>query len=276
MIGDLRGTVPVADTADNITSTDVIGQKTDTNAGDSLYSANLVPAADAAANVEASDVIGNKTDTEAGDSLYANQLVPLADVADNVVGGDVIGNKTDTEAGDSLYANLLVPLADAAGDVTVSDAIGAKADTVAGTSLIALVRQELAAMVILTARQLGGVVTTWPVLSAGVQATAGAANVYGADITLAATVGNDSRLASICIRTPVGAMTGKANIGYDDGGDTFICEVDFEIATDAGGFFQASLVGMGTVIPAGADLIAELKTTAGADTAFISVGIMDA
>ena len=48
---------------------------------------NTVPAADSVDNVIASDVIGNKTDTVAGDSLYSQHLIGQAALA--VVDGNV-------------------------------------------------------------------------------------------------------------------------------------------------------------------------------------------
>lgn len=54
-----------------------------------------VPTADAAANTNEADVIGNKTDTNAGNSIFAKQLIPTADVGTNISSRDVIGNKSD-------------------------------------------------------------------------------------------------------------------------------------------------------------------------------------
>lgn len=54
-----------------------------------------VPGADSANNDNVSDVVGNKTDTNAGNSLLARNLVPTADVATNVNIRDVLGNKSD-------------------------------------------------------------------------------------------------------------------------------------------------------------------------------------
>jgi hypothetical protein len=63
------GTVPAIDSADNITVRDVIGNKQDTAAGDSLAAREVVPAADSADNDYASDVTGNKLDTFTADSI---------------------------------------------------------------------------------------------------------------------------------------------------------------------------------------------------------------
>lgn len=86
-----------------------------------------VPAQNSANNAQARDVIGNKTDTTAGNSLYSVLLqiledtgttldafmdVPAQNSADNNQFRDVIGNKTDTTAGDSIYALLLQAAAD--------------------------------------------------------------------------------------------------------------------------------------------------------------------
>lgn len=56
-----------------------------------------VPGADAATNTLMRDVIGNKTDTNAGTSLLARLLVQAADNAANTNVRDVMGNKSDTE-----------------------------------------------------------------------------------------------------------------------------------------------------------------------------------
>ena len=70
-----------------------------------------VSGADSALNLLARDVVGNKTDTVAGNSLIALALqllaanvVVSADSAANVLDRDVVGNKSDTVAGDSLVA----------------------------------------------------------------------------------------------------------------------------------------------------------------------------
>jgi hypothetical protein len=55
-----------------------------------------VPAADAVTNTLERDVIGNKTDTNAGTSLLARQLVQTADAVTNTNSRDVVGNKTST------------------------------------------------------------------------------------------------------------------------------------------------------------------------------------
>ena len=66
---------------------------------------HTVPTADSADNSVMSDVIGNKTDTTGGDSIYANiaslsadHTVPAQNAADNNTFAEVIGNKTDTGA----------------------------------------------------------------------------------------------------------------------------------------------------------------------------------
>lgn len=97
VIADLN--VPPVNSAANVLERDVIGQKGDTVAGNSLYSLLLqalaafsglvsitalqVPAQNSAANVLERDVIGNKTDTTAGTSivsliLQAQALIPAA------------------------------------------------------------------------------------------------------------------------------------------------------------------------------------------------------
>ena len=140
---NFNGSIPGADSADNGTPADVVGNKDDTTAGDSLVSLvkiadaaidvvdglQDVPSADSADNANARDVIGNKDDTVAGDSLVS--LVKVADAAIDTVDGlldvpaqnaadnahirDVIGNKTDTSVGTSLVSMVL--MADEAIDV---------------------------------------------------------------------------------------------------------------------------------------------------------------
>jgi hypothetical protein len=88
--------VPAADSADNVLERDIIGNKTDTNAGGSIISRHLVPGADSVNNVNARDVVGNKTDTVASGSLQGLNRVPAADAVTNANQRDIIGNKTDT------------------------------------------------------------------------------------------------------------------------------------------------------------------------------------
>jgi len=139
-----RQDVPSADAVTNLHERDVVGNKTDTNAGDSIYANLLVPTADAATNISGADVIGNKTDTNAGDSIYANLLVPVTNTVANVIVSEVVGSKLDTNAGDSLYALEQVPTADVVTNVTVRDVVGNKADIASeavGASVIALLRR---------------------------------------------------------------------------------------------------------------------------------------
>ena len=120
--------VPSADSSANVTTPDVVGNKSDTVAGTSvialvkqtlaktLGSANIaVSTADSVDNVDIVDVVGNKTDTVAGTSLVSyvkGVLAGLLVVAKNSVGNtniaDVIGNKTDDEDGDSAYSKLYI------------------------------------------------------------------------------------------------------------------------------------------------------------------------
>lgn len=83
---------------DGYANTSFSGGNTAAIAGDdvSAVAATLaVPSADAATNTNERDVIGNKSDTNAGTSIFAKQLVPTADATTNVSARDVIGNKTD-------------------------------------------------------------------------------------------------------------------------------------------------------------------------------------
>lgn len=157
---------------------------------------------------------------------------------------------------------VTVPLADSALNTTSAEVLGNKLDTIAGDSIVALVKQLR-----------GGPVVTYPVLAAGATLTAGAADTYGAAVELAAAgvITSDALLASACIRTPSAAQTGKLQIGYG-AGPTYICEVDYEVASDVGAFFSVPLCGQGGVIPSGSAISARIKTTAGAQTVDASVG----
>lgn len=126
---------------------------------------------------------------------------------------------------------------------------------------------------------------TYPVASAGITLTAGAANVYGASADLVVTADivaggmtGDVVLESVTLRTPSAGQVGKLRIGHQTGGgaENWICEVDFECATDAGFTPRIDLLGRGGLIPAGADIIAGVKTVAGGTTITASVGIMSA
>jgi hypothetical protein len=122
----------------------------------------LVPPQDSPANLNTGDVVGNKNDTNAGDSLAAREVVPNADSADNDYASDVTGSKLDTTAGDSLYSLALqiiaatgtvdglhdVPGVDSAVNLLIRDVLGNKTDTVAGTSAMALLQQLLAAVAV--------------------------------------------------------------------------------------------------------------------------------
>jgi hypothetical protein len=104
-------------------------------------------------NTDGSDVLGNKQDTEAGDSLTARTKPPLADSANNDWISDVVGSKLDTIAGNSLVARALqilglhdVPAQDAVDNSQIRDVLGNKTDTVAGTSVFSRIQQILAAL----------------------------------------------------------------------------------------------------------------------------------
>jgi len=65
-----------------------------------------VPAIDSASNDTGLDVIGNKDDTAAGDSLAARLVVPATNSVDNDYISDVVGSKLDRAytGGNSIYA----------------------------------------------------------------------------------------------------------------------------------------------------------------------------
>ena len=120
-------------------------------------------------------------------------------------------------------------------------------------------------------------IVTYPVLAAGATLTAGAANTYGAAVELApaAAVTVDRRVVSVTLRTPSAAQTGKIQIVHTTGVPVDIAEVDYEIASDAGAFVSIPIFA-GPVVPAGVNIGARIKTTAGAQTVDASIGICNA
>ena len=120
-----------------------------------------------------------------------------------------------------------------------------------------------------------GEIITVPVASAGIALTAGAANVYGAYAQLddGTLVTADMRLVSVALRTPSAGQVGKVQVVYDEAGTPVpIAEIDFEIATDAGGYLNIP-VPTGMIIPSGETIGARCKTVAGGTTITASVGI---
>jgi len=112
-ITDLDLGVPSQDSADNVTVSDVVGNKTDTTSGDSLVALNKQVKAktdnlptDPAdqSQVEGAIATAHSTTDSKIDTVDGYQDVPTADSASNAQMRDVIGNKTDTTAGDSLVA----------------------------------------------------------------------------------------------------------------------------------------------------------------------------
>jgi hypothetical protein len=130
--------VPVQDSADNIYTSDVVGNKTDTIAGDSLVSYSKIITANVssvATSVQAmASVVTSVADffsvldtaitsvatstatlnpaitsvavavSSIDTSTFDSLTVPAQNSADNVYMRDVVGNKTDTSAGNSLYS----------------------------------------------------------------------------------------------------------------------------------------------------------------------------
>jgi hypothetical protein len=181
--------VPSADTADNVVMSDVIGNKTDTSSGDSLYALLLqiialsgTPAADLAADIAAIkavvDDIETATITEVA-SLITFHDVPSQNSSDNANLRDAVGNKTDTTAGTSLIALCKqivedtgttipatistidsfhdVPAKDSTDNAVVSDVLGNKTDIANETadvaSVIGLLRQALANVAVIDGLQ---------------------------------------------------------------------------------------------------------------------------
>jgi hypothetical protein len=168
--------VPVADVADNVVISDVVGNKSDTVAGTSLIALAKqiiallgTPAADVGADIIAIkavvDIINAAVVPEVA-SLVTFHNLPAQNSADNTNLRDVVGNKTDTTAGNSIIGLLKqiledtgttmpatiatidglldVPTQDLATDATINQVVGKKSDTVAGTSIVALAKQIIA------------------------------------------------------------------------------------------------------------------------------------
>lgn len=128
--------VPTADTADNVVMSDVIGNKTDTVAGDSIYALALqliallgTPAADVSADIAAIKTIV--------DALNTASITEIADIL-AAVDTEVADILTDT--GTTIPALYAVPSADSANNSNMRDVIGNKTDTTGGNSVIALLK----------------------------------------------------------------------------------------------------------------------------------------
>ena len=284
---NFNGSVPLADAADNDTPADVLGNKTDTEAGDSVYANLIRPLTDSVDNVHAADVIGSKDDTVGGDSLVAlvkiadaaidvvdaYHDVPAADVADNAVMSDVLGNKTDTEAGDSVYANLIRPLADSADNVHMADVVGSKDDAAAETadvvSVIGLARA-------LVAKSNGGRVTTYPAAAAGTALTAGAANTHGAYGDVSGALAAASRVVSLNFNTPGVAIEPVFwELSYAAGAGV-VAEGVIGFGTAVGTYPPINLLGTCGIIPAGATLQVRIQSATGGTTCNVHCSTMPA
>jgi hypothetical protein len=110
-----------------------------------------VPAQDAVANLQMRDVIGNKTDTIAGDSLVALTKVIDANVDTVKTKTDNLPANTATELTDIDNALATVdgfhdvPAQDSGNNAQIRDVIGNKTDTTAGNSVVSLLKQIVAA-----------------------------------------------------------------------------------------------------------------------------------
>jgi hypothetical protein len=106
-----------------------------------------VPAQDAVANLQMRDVIGNKTDTIAGDSLVALTKVIDANVDTVKTKTDNLPANTATELTDIDNALATVdgfhdvPAQDSAANAQMRDVIGNKTDTPAGNSICSKLNQ---------------------------------------------------------------------------------------------------------------------------------------
>lgn len=111
--------VPAADSANNTNEADVVGNKTDTNAGNSIFSRHLVPTADVATNVSSRDVVGNKSDaavTTVG--TVASGLGYIKGVLNQIA--TVIINVAPTGMGRTAVFEKVISSAANAGDITVA------------------------------------------------------------------------------------------------------------------------------------------------------------
>ncbi len=125
--------VPDADSAANITITDVIGNKDDTTAGDSVVALLKQIAGATGVNLdEEIDAI-----TAAIGDMTEDTLTSLAEK----LGDDSVSLKARLDTLDALFP---VPTADAATNTSVRDVVGNKSDTVAGDSLVALSKNVIA------------------------------------------------------------------------------------------------------------------------------------
>jgi hypothetical protein len=104
--------VPAQDAVANLQMRDVIGNKTDTIAGDSLVALTKVIDANVDAVKTKTDNLPADTSSELNDidsalsTIDGFHDVPAQDSAANSQMRDVIGNKTDTPAGDSICSKL--------------------------------------------------------------------------------------------------------------------------------------------------------------------------
>ena len=128
----MESTVPTADSADNSYAADVIGNKTDTVAGDSLVGICKLILASIGGGVDIDALLANVGDAS-GDSLISI----VAKLGDDTL--------TVKARFDAVVALSAVPAEDAATDTNMRDVVGKKSDTIAGTSLVALAKQIKAA-----------------------------------------------------------------------------------------------------------------------------------
>jgi len=140
--------IPTQDSADNSQMRDVIGNKTDTVGGDSIYALALQILANEgspAGTDMSTDIAAIKTVVDAISGYVDTEVAAIL----NAVNTEVADILTDT--GTTIPATLDVPTADTADNSLMSDVVGNKNDTVGGTSAIALLKQVLAALVVIDA-----------------------------------------------------------------------------------------------------------------------------
>jgi hypothetical protein len=119
------------------------------------------------------------------------------------------------------------------------------------------------------------VITVYPVASAGVASTAGAANTYSAafsELVALAGIAVPYRVVGVLVCTPAVALdTGTVAI-YENAngvGESLVLEVPYEFATDAGTFVTIPV--FSKTIPAGSRLSCKIKGTTGGTTAAVRV-----
>ena len=188
------------------------------------------------------------------------QPVEPADSADNDLSFEVIGNKTDTVAGDSLVSLAKQNAAAiAVVDAVQGDLTDAADETAATSTQVAMLRA-------LVGKANGGAVATYPDAATGAALTAGAANVYGALVSVSGALAADSRCVFLDFDTPAVAVEPvQWELSYDSGASVVATGV-IGFATAAGTYPPIDLSGKCGIIPAGETLQLRIRSATGGTT----------